>query len=264
MTLASSAALRLVLLALAIFGMGRVASAAEALEQVQRSAGEWARLREETVRLETDWSEQRAALEAALAAQRARVEKLTVERDAAQAAVARESLQFSQLETRTVEARAHLESLRVRIDQLAARLEQTRPSLPPRLSAGLELPFASIRDPKLGPSERMQHLVTILNRCAAFNKALTVVEEELALGTDGARRVLDVVYLGLSHAYALDTANRVAYLGTPGPNGWAWQALPDAADDVARLVAIHRETADPAFSLLPLQVVDPFGAPATP
>lgn len=233
---------------------------AEPIEHVQRAAAEWARLRDETVRLEEDWRDQRSLLQAALDALRARVESLSVERDATQARVTQESLEFAQLENRTMAARARLETVSARIDQLAARLEATRPFLPPRLSTALELPFRSIRDPKLGPAERMQHAVTILNRCTAFNRVLTVVEEDLALGPEGARRVLDVVYLGLSHAYALDRANRVAYLGQPTDAGWSWRAHPEAAPAVEQLIAVQREAADPDYLLLPTQVTDPFRA----
>lgn len=230
---------------------------AEPIEQVQRASVEWARVRDETARLQAEWIAQRESLEAVLAALKSRRKELAVHRDSLQAAVDQDSLQFATTERRANEARQHLGQVAARLAELVAVLQATRPYLPPRVSAGLELPFRSISDPKLGPAERMQHVMTILNRCAAFNAALTVTEEELALEHDGAARLLEVVYVGLSHGYALDRAHERAYLGRPSSTGWTWIAQHDATTAVARIIDVHREQSDPVFEFLPVQIADP-------
>jgi hypothetical protein len=235
-----------------------VPRAAESVDTIQRSVTEWAKLRAETVRVQSEWQWQREALEASVTALRARAAKLTEERDALQAQITAESAQTATLVTANDRARGGLKQVEERLQRLTAQLVAVRPFVPPRLAEGLELAFKSIEDPKLGPAERMQHIVTIFNRCGAFNKSLTLAEQELALDGTGNTRLLEVLYVGLSHAYAYDRTNRAVYFGLPTQTGWTWEARPEAADEVARMIAIHREESDPVYVTVPAQVTEPF------
>jgi hypothetical protein len=238
------------------------ASAADSVETIQKTAIEWARLRTETVRLETEWQWQRSILDASLTALNARIATRESERDVLAAKIAGEAASTASAVTRNDEARAALASLEQHLEGLSARLVATRPFLPPRLSAGLELPFRSIQDTRLGPAERMQHVVTIFNRCGVFNKSITYGEEELALEDAANPRLLEVLYWGLGYAYALDRAGNKAYFGAPRATGWTWEPRPEATAAVTQLIAIHNEKSDPVYVGVPVQVSDPI--PATP
>lgn len=236
------------------------ALAADSVETVQRAASDWAKLRAETVRLQTDWQWQRDTLGASLTVLQSRIATLEQNRDALTAKIAGEAAQSSDLVTKNEQARTGLQTVEQHLQEITGKLASIRPWLPPRLSSGLELAFRSIQDPKLGPAERMQHVVTIFNRCGAFNKSVTFAEEPLALDGTTDLRLLEVVYLGLSHAYALDRAGKVAYLGRPEKDGWRWERRDGLWTEVARLVAIRDEEADPAFVRVPAQVSTPFAA----
>jgi Skp family chaperone for outer membrane proteins len=236
------------------------AIAADSVETVQQAAAEWAKLRSETVRLQTDWQWQREALEASLTALRARAAKLVEDRDTLQAEIARESAKSVTLVAQNNNARQGMQTVEERMQQLTQQLVAVRPFLPPRLAEGLELAFKSIEDAKLGPAERMQHVVTIFNRCGAFNKSITFAEQELALEGAANPRLLEVLYFGLSHAYAYDRTNRIAYFGHPEKQGWAWQPRPEAAGPVAQMIAIYHEKSDPTYIIVPAEVSEPFTA----
>lgn len=227
------------------------------MDVVQKSVTEWARLRAETVRLQTEWQWQRGTLEASLTALQARISRLEQDRDVIEATIAREAATMEDAIKRNEDAREALATVERHVDDLTKRLLTLRPFLPPRLSQGLELPFRSLQDPELGPAERMQHVVTIFNRCNLFNKSITFAEEALTLDDDANPRLLEVLYWGLAHAYALDRSSHVAYFGHPGDKGWTWEPRPEATAAVARLLAIHHEESDPRFIPVPVQVFQP-------
>ncbi len=237
------------------------AGAAESVETVEKAAAQWAQLREETVRLQSDWQWQRGTLESSLDGLKTRLAKLEQERDGVAAAISNEDATSANLVKRNDETRQAMKTVESRITRLTQQILAVRPFLPPRLARALDLPFRSIQDEKLGPAERMQHLVTIFNRCGLFNKSITLGEEELNLDGGANPRLLEVIYWGLAFGYALDRADQKAYFGHPGKEGWTWEPRPDAAPAVTRLIAIQQEKSDPAFVSIPVQISEPFTAP---
>ena len=134
------------------------------------------------------------------------------------------------------------------------KLIRLRPSLPPRLSESLELPYRSLTGSELALGDRMQLTMTVLNRCLQFNRIVSQGEEVLAIAGEAGPKSLEVIYWGLSHGYALDRAAGKAWLGSPGPQGWHWETRPEAARAVAELIAVYSGKADPGFAAVPAQL----------
>jgi hypothetical protein len=114
--------------------------------------------------------------------------------------------------------------------------------------------YRSLGGKDASPGERMQLVMTVLNRCAQFNLAITHGEEVLTLEGEPGPKAVDVIYWGLSHGYALDRAGGKAWLGTPGPERWQWEPLPGAAPTVADLMAIRLDQADPRLVSVPARL----------
>ncbi len=114
--------------------------------------------------------------------------------------------------------------------------------------------YRSLEGKDASPSERMQLVMTVLNRCAQFNLAITHGEETLTLEGEPGPKAVDVIYWGLSHGYALDRAGNKAWLGTPGPERWQWEPLSGAAPAVAELIAIRLDEADPRLVSVPARL----------
>ncbi|MFT3829936.1 MAG: DUF3450 family protein [Opitutaceae bacterium] len=230
--------------------------AEDATNEVQAAVSAWAKVRAETVRLESDWEWQRTFMQSTLDALTERAGRLEAKRDELLAKTAAERRDITELaerrqhmETAAAESTAHLR-------QLGERLSARRAWLPPRLSAALELPYRSLAMEGLSLGERMQHTMAILNRCTLFNRSVSV-GEEMVLAEGGTPKLMEVVYWGLARGYALDRAGRSAYVGAPGDKGWAWTPAPELADRVAKLIAIAKDTREPDFVPIPVQVVDP-------
>jgi hypothetical protein len=98
----------------------------------------------------------------------------------------------------------------------------------------------------------MQYALTVLNRCAQFNRTITCGEEVVTV--DGAAKSLEVIYWGLSHGYALDRSAGKAWLGTPSSGRWQWEPLDGAVREVTRLIDIYHDKADPEFVMVPARL----------
>jgi hypothetical protein len=224
--------------------------AADPLDEVDQSAREWVKLRVEAARLETDWRNERALVESTVEALQERAGHLEEKRDLAKARTAKDREELETLRARNRDATDDLKAGEARALALRDRLLALRPSLPPRLSEALEMSYRSLAAPELPFGERLQVAMNILNRCAQFNRQVTVGEDVLVLGGDTAKS-LETLYWGLSHGYALDRRARQAWLGSPGPAGWRWEPKPDAFGQVAQLLDVARDRADPALVAIP-------------
>jgi hypothetical protein len=214
--------------------------------------------------LESDWKVQKELLESTVAALGERAQTTEAKRDDLKARTATDRTELADVQAKNNAATEGLKATDARLNELQARLLRLRPSLPPRLSEALELSYRSLAEEKGGPSERMQVIMTILNRCAQFNRTVTSDVEILNLPGEPRPKSLPVLYWGLSHAYTLDRATGRAWLGVPGPNGWQWAAQPGAADAVAALLAVHNDKAEPTFVAVPARLAHPAGATSTP
>lgn len=232
----------------------------ESIDAVQKAATEWARVRSETVRAETEWRWQKVFLESTLESLAERSQVLKDRRDFLEATVARERGNASELGLKNREALELLQDAGIRAQALSARLVDLRPWLPPRLSEALEFSYRSLEDASLGISERMQAVTIVFNRCFKFDRAITYSEEMLVVKDGKPARFLSVIYWGLSHAYALDATDGIAFFGSPGEKEWIWEEKAGLGPTVARLMALYHDEATPEFTEAPARLVNPIGA----
>lgn len=230
--------------------------AEDPVESVQKAAGEWAKVRAETIRVESEWEWQKVLMESTRDALLARVLQLDAKRAELEAKTMGERRDTAELTARRQAMAGAAADAAKHLLALDEKLVRLRAWLPPRLSLALELPYRSLAAPGLPLGERMQHSMTILNRCQHFNRTIASGEETLAV-PGGEAKLLEVVYWGLSHGYALDRAAGTAYLGAPGANGWAWSPAPELAKAVARLIAVSQDKAQPEFVEMALRISDP-------
>lgn len=232
----------------------------ESIETVQKAATEWARIRSETVRAETEWRWQKVFLESILEALTERTRILEDRRDYLEATAARERGSVAELGLKNEEGLELLQGAGERVQALSVSLVELRSWLPPRLSEALEFSYRSLEDPSLSVSERMQTAATVFNRCFQFNSAITYSEEMLVVETGQSARFLSVLYWGLSHAYALDSAEGIAFYGSPGEKEWVWEEQASLGPTVARLMVLYHDEATPEFVEVPARLANPMGA----
>lgn len=242
--------------ALLICGAAASACGAAPLDDVQKTVGDWVRVRAETARIEDDWTWQQTLMRSTLDALQERTRQLEGKRAELEARTAEERRDTADLMSRRQALKGAQEQAADHLRLLGKRLSLMRAWLPPRLSAALELPYRSLAEPDASAGERMRYAMVILDRCVQFNR-LVSEGEEMITAANGEKRLMEVVYWGLSHGYALDRSRNEAYLGAPSESGWAWTALPGMAPQVARLINTSLDKAEPAFVILPVETVHP-------
>jgi hypothetical protein len=221
------------------------------LKDADDSAGLYIRLQVEEARLNTEWSQQRGLLESLVHADEERATSLEESRDQMNARTAGFRDELDAMRAKIQGANDDAKVLETRLNALSAQLVSLRPSLPPRLSEALEMSFRTLAGSGVPVGDRMQVAMTVLNRCAQFNRVVSVGEDVLSLEGEPPQKSMEVIYWGLSHGYALDRADKKAWLGSPGPAGWQWEAKPEAFDGVAALIDIAHDKADPAYVNVP-------------
>jgi Protein of unknown function (DUF3450) len=234
------------------------------LEPAERAAGDWIKIRLETSRLENEWLADRPLLESTVSGLEERAVALEQKRDHVKAKTARDRDDLEALKAKDKTALDDIHEVDSRLQVLSAKLVELRPALPPRLSEALEASYRSLAGKDIGTGERAQLAMTMLNRCAQFNRTVTSGEEVLSVDAASGSRSLEVIYWGLSHAYALDRAAGKAWYGSPGPKGWHWESLADGIHGVEKLIAIYNDKADPDFVTVPAKLYHPASENALP
>jgi hypothetical protein len=228
--------------------------AADPIREVGQTASEWVKARAETVRLEAAWAQNRSLLVSTTAGLKERADRLQDKRDHLLSTTADDRAEQASLAAKLTTSKESFQVTETRLQALTEKVLRLRPQLPPRLSEALEMSYRTLAGQTASPGERMQYIMTVLNRCAQFNLSITQGEDTLTLPGEPGPKSVDVLYWGLSHGYALDRAAGKAWLGTPGPSGWQWEPLADAAPAIRTLIAIRRDEADPQLVNVPARL----------
>ena len=227
---------------------------ADSLDDGEKATRDWINLRLETTKMESEWASQKPLLTSLVDGLKERATSLEEKRDGLDSRTAKDRDDIATLTAKNAEAADTLAKCDARLSALTSKLIAMRPSLPPRLSEALELPYKSLANPKLAAGERMQLVVTVLNRCEQFNRTVTGGTEILSLGSGEDARSLEVIYWGLSHGYALDRAAGKVWYGAPGADGWKWEPKADALAGIEHLMSVYDDKADPGFVIVPASV----------
>ena len=93
---------------------------------------------------------------------------------------------------------------------------------------------------KIGLNARLQPLVQILTEAERFHSKLWAVPHPLKVGEE--EKLMNVLYFGLSVAYAVDDAGTIALEGRSSPSGWSF--VPLKGEGIAEQVRTLFKAAD--------------------
>lgn len=103
------------------------------------------------------------------------------------------------------------------------------------------------------PRDVLRSMISMLTTAERFNRSVTLVEETRVL-PGGKKISVDVIYLGLARAFYTARSGDVAGVGIPQKDAWSWQARPDIADDIRRVIAVYRKDQQPQLLRLPIAI----------
>lgn len=161
----------------------------------------------------------------------------------------------TELEAEAARQAAAADGLAERVAALETRTRALVSRLPAAALARVETLIARLpadsAETKLGLGDRYLNVVGILNGFNKFQLELSLTSEVRRL-PDGSGVAVSVLYLGLSQAYYVSADRSVAGTGTAGPDGWIWTPANQAAEEIARAIAIYSGEAEAGFVRLPL------------
>jgi hypothetical protein len=194
------------------------------------------------------------------------MDMLTAEKEILEAQIAARNAAAEE----SVGARANLSERRAELDRVAtalasiiedreAELKIWTPTLPLALQDTINplvrrLPQSPESAAALGLARRLQSVVGILSQADRFNSTLTSGRELRTDPATGEQREFDTLYFGLASAFFVNDEGTVGGIGKPGPEGWVWETIPDAAPSIRRLLAVHRSEIRAAYVGVPLQI----------
>lgn len=229
--------------------------------ELQALAREWVEVRETSSREKSDWEETRATWQSLNSIRQSEIEQLdefVLGAEERVGALTREKQQFARERN---ELRTWRKNTEDRVDAVEKSLVELLPRFPAPLRDSLEEPILRLEnpDPERALQDRTRDLVLILQGYREFDNSITIDNEVREI--DGESREIEVLYLGMSGAWYVDTVARYGGVGIPTNDGWEWREDNAIAGKVRRAISIHRSEEVPGLVELPLPPSPPEPVP---
>jgi len=230
--------------------------ATPAADQAREIIHAWLEAEDTISKEKEDWAVEKATMAELLALHRKELALLDEE-------LSKAGMSASGHDERMKNARAELQRLQAARQKTAAMLAKQIPRIlrlaamfPKPLRAEANDDLATLEAWKSGDEVRdaLRALLGTVSKAEAFNRRITRTREV----RNG--REVDVLYLGLAHAYYLGA--ETAGLGQPGPDGWTWREEPDLASPLKHALAVLDKKRPPEIVRLPVQTTNPTGKEA--
>jgi len=162
------------------------------------------------------------------------------------------------LETRRANLQSILTAIEPAVALAEADLRQWRVIIPAHIGAPLQeaferLPADTIEAGKRAVTRRLQLVIALYTEIENLQHGYHSGKEILVTGTDQ-RAEVDVLYVGLSRAYALSPDGDWAAVGVPGRDGWSWTTTPRIAPAVRKALRVLRREEVAGLVALPVSL----------
>lgn len=155
------------------------------------------------------------------------------------------------------ESNEFLEHARQLVASLEAKVRSVTALLPAPLTESMQPLLARLPEDaattRMGVTERVQTVVSLLNEIDKFNGAVTLFSEKRK-NEKGEEVAVETVYVGLGAAYFVNQTGDFAGAGRPGAKGWEWSIEPALAERVREVVRIYRGERTAHFVLFPVTI----------
>jgi Protein of unknown function (DUF3450) len=220
----------------------------DTMQQVQEEENEWTRDQEVL-------QNYREGLEKEILDLKERIAEAKTKKDGADA----DSLKQTQERDRYATAKEELSKL---VRSLEEKMIAKLPLIPaplraePKLVQGIEDLERDIKLPAEkrgeGVSKRLLNLINLTAEIEKFQQTV-VLRQELRSDAAGREFNMEVVYFGLSAAYAVNEDGSLALVGKPTEkDGWKFEERKDLAADIRKLIDCTTGDSDPEFITLPI------------
>jgi hypothetical protein len=222
--------------------------------ETRNALREWVRIESEISAEKNDWSAEKEILRDRIALLKSEETRLLEQIEEAKSGLGEVDEKRAALNAEREAIKAVTVSIQEPLVRFEARIREMYKTFPEPLQEETQRLYDRIpEDPeatRLSVAERLQAVVGLLNFADKFNSG---VQREVEIRTlDGQQVEVETLYFGLAGAFYSDTQGRHAGIGTPGPDGWEWRKTPEAAADIAQLIAVYNGTREAEFSPVPV------------
>ncbi|MEM7601051.1 MAG: DUF3450 family protein [Verrucomicrobiota bacterium] len=199
------------------------------------------------------WSEQKPLFEDLIALREREIAGIDEFTETAQSRIQEVTEKRAKLEKEEADSKAWRSTLEQEVLKLEASLKETIPLLPPPVKVKVGPSISRFEDEgssdRIPLQERFRDVLSILSAARDFNSKLTIDREVREV--DGKRFQIDVLYLGLDHAWYVDESGKMAGFGVPTLEGWIWTEDKSIASKVRTAIEVNRREIPPAVVSLP-------------
>ncbi|MFC7339332.1 DUF3450 family protein [Haloferula chungangensis] len=235
---------------------------ASSTEKLKDSIREWIETTREIQKQEDDWDQDSQVLQGHRDGLLTEIEDLKEQIEKAKSSK-------GAADKKSLEAVEKYDALKSANDLLASRLSdfekamvERLPILPPALTkeprvaqmiSDLKAAAAKPEQAEQGGNARLNNVLNLMAAAEQFQGSVHLDSESRKVA-DGRELKINMVYFGLAAAYGVDDAGEVAFVGKPGPDGWAFEEKNELAADVRALVDVMNGDADAKFISLPISL----------
>jgi len=140
---------------------------------------------------------------------------------------------------------------------LEARAEELLPRLPEPVRDRVRMLSQQLPEnpdqTELSLGKRFQNVVGLLNEINKCNREITITSEVRTLA-DGTSAEVTALYVGIGQGYYVTAKGDAAGIGTATAAGWTWTPADDAAERIAKTIAILKNEQPADFVRLPIRI----------
>lgn len=226
------------------------------LEGARLTLSKWIETQQIIAKERNDWAQGKEILEGRIDLVGKEVSVLKEKIAQSEAAVADSNRKRDELLKENGDLKALASQLDGAARSMEAQVQVLAKSMPEGVLTKLQPLLARIPAPgtvaRVSTAERFQNVLGILNEMNRANSEISVAYEIRKLA-DGTSSEVQVIYVGLAQAYYISPTGE-AGVGVPGPEGWQWSPLPEAANDILFALEIIQGKHSPAFVPLPVTI----------
>jgi hypothetical protein len=232
------------------------ATPAASLEQARLTLGKWIETQQIISKERNDWQQGKEILAGRVELVGKEVSVLRERIAQSEAAVAESDRKKQELQKRNDELKATTAQLAAAVVAMEAEVRKLARMMPEHVATKMQpllqrIPSEGAQS-RVSTAERFQNVLGILNELNRANSEITVAYEVRTLA-DGSSSEVQVIYVGLASAYYISPRGE-AGVGRPGPDGWSWRPVPDAADDILLALEVIQGKHVPTFVPLPISL----------
>jgi hypothetical protein len=247
-----------IVLALLCAHVGIRSGLGESVGELEGLVAQWVALRSQIAAEQQAWERQRLHLQRSTELLRKEAAELARDLAESQDTIAALDVQRAGLQERRDELRRILQAMQPVLDSAEEALLSIRDTLPASLGGSLhdamgKLPETSEQASSVTTARRLQLVIAIYTELEKLHNGYHWAKE-IVDAEDGRRIEVEVLYIGLTCAFAVSPEGEWAAVGRPGAAGWTWEPRPALGPQVREAIDVLHRRRTPKLVHLPLRV----------